>query len=171
VPGTAEQETLHVGGRALERRLVDVDDREVRLREALRRSGDRVTLGEADADDQVVALPRERRHVRDVVGRGVRLDDPPLDPELPLGPLEAVVRELVEAVVVQLAGVRDEAHFQLLRGRRLGRRRRRRAGRLAVAATPCRERRHDGDERQSGPTRCASCHGATLLLLVFDYES
>ena len=70
----AEEEPLDVGGLPLQERLVDVDDREVRLGEALGGRGDRVALREADPDDEVEALPRERRHVRDVVGSGLGLD-------------------------------------------------------------------------------------------------
>ncbi len=118
----------------------------LRLGEALRGGRDRVALGEADPDDQVEALPRERRHVRDVVGGGLRLDDAARDPELALGPLEALEGELVEAVVVELARVGDQADLEAgRRCLRLGR------GRLVVAAAPGRERgSQDGDRREPG---------------------
>ena len=92
-------DVLRLAGEA---RLVDVDDLELRVREPRRGLRDRVALREADADDQVVVLADERRHVRDVVGGGRGLKHASLDAELPLGSLEAVVRELVEATVVQL---------------------------------------------------------------------
>ena len=69
--------------------LVDVDDREVRLREVRRDGVDRRRLGEADADRQVIALARERREVRDVLLRRLRLEDALLDPELALRALAA----------------------------------------------------------------------------------
>ena len=135
----AEEQPLDVRGLPLQERLVDVDDREARLREPLGGRGDRVALREADADDQVEALPRERRHVRHVVGSGLRLDDATGDPEVALGALEPLEGELVEAVVVELARVGDEPDLEA-RGRRLGLGR----GRLVVAAAPCREQRLRG---------------------------
>jgi hypothetical protein len=86
-------------------------------------------LREADADDHVVPLARERRHVRDVVGGGARLDDAALDPELLLRALQPLVRELVEAAVVELARIRDQRDLEglLAAGRRRG-------GGLVVAA-------------------------------------
>ena len=93
---------------AREARLVDVDDLELRVREPRRGLRNRVALREADADDQVVVLADERRHVRDVVGGGRGLEDATLDAELPLGSLETVVRELVEATVVQLPFVGEQ---------------------------------------------------------------
>ena len=113
-----EQETDDVLRLALEIALVDVDDREMRIRKPLRRGGDRVALGEADADDQVVALARERDHVRDVLGGRRRLDDAALDPEIVLRTLEPLVRELVEPVVVELTLIGDEPDLHGLRGRR-----------------------------------------------------
>ena len=74
-----------------------------------------VALGEADADDQVVVLADERRHVRDVVGGGRGLDHAPLDAELPFGSLEPVVRELVEATVVELSFVREQPDLDRVR--------------------------------------------------------
>src|SRR5215831_17979574 len=61
-------------------RLVDVDDREVRVRKALRGGGDRLRLREADADRQLVALARKGRQVWDVILRRLRLIDRRLDP-------------------------------------------------------------------------------------------
>ena len=95
-------------------RLVDVDDHELRVRELLRGGRDRVALREADAEDQVVALARERRHVRDVVGRRLRLEHAALDAELLLRPLQPLVRELVEAAVVELAEVGDQRDLERL---------------------------------------------------------
>ena len=119
----AEQEALDVLRLALERRLVDVDDREARVREPLRDSRDRVPLREADADDQVEALPGEGRHVGDVVRCRLRLDHATRDAELALGALQPLERELVEAVVVQLARVGDEPDLQRRGGGRVGGRR------------------------------------------------
>ena len=94
-----------------------------------------------------IALPRERRHVRDVVGGGLRLDDAALDPELALGALEPLEGELVEAVVVELARVGDQPDLEARRRRRLPSCRRR----LVVAAAPCRERgAEDGERRERG---------------------
>ena len=114
--------------------------------EALRDLADRVALGEADADDQVVVLPRERGHVRDVVGSGGGLDHPALDPELLLRPLEAAEGELVEAVVVELALVGDQADPELLL---LGRGRRRRR-RLVVVAAATGERENREEQGRAG---------------------
>jgi hypothetical protein len=73
-------------------------------------------LRKADTDDQVEAVPGERRHVGDVVRRRLRLDDAALDAQLCLRALEAVVRELVEAVVVQLAEIGDQSDLEGVRG-------------------------------------------------------
>ena len=62
--------------------LVDVDDGEVRVREVRRHGVDRGRLGEADADRQVIGLARERREVRDVLLRRLRLVDALLDSQL-----------------------------------------------------------------------------------------
>jgi hypothetical protein len=149
-PPTALIDAVDVLRVPLEDRLVDVDDREVGVGEPLRRRGDGVALREADADDKVEALTRERRHVRHVVGRGLRLDDAARDPELALRPLETFVRKLVEAVVVELARVCDEADPE--------RRRRRRPGgvaaRLLVASAALsqhRDRRHCGSHGEQLP--------------------
>ena len=88
--------------------MVDVDDREVRLRILLRDLRDRGRLVEADGDDEVRALPRGLREVRDVGLRRRGLVDDAVDPELLLRPLQALIGELVEAVVVELVDVRDQ---------------------------------------------------------------
>src|SRR6185503_15307590 len=77
----AEEQPLDVRRLALQRGLVDVDDREVRVRKALRGRGDRVALREPDADDEVVALAREGRHVGDVVRCALRFFDHAADTE------------------------------------------------------------------------------------------
>ena len=105
----AEEQPLDVRRLARDECLVDVDDREADVRELLRHLADRVALSEADTDDEVVAVARQRGHVRDVVGGRGRLDHASLDPELLLRPLEPVERQLVEAVVVELALVCDQA--------------------------------------------------------------
>ena len=104
--------------------LVDVDDRELRVREEMRSRVDRLRFGEADADYEVVAAARERGQVRDVFGVGRGQAHVELDAELRLRLLHALVGEVVEAAVVQAADVRDEAHLERLprggvcRGRR-----------------------------------------------------
>ncbi len=144
----AEEEALDVRRLALQERLVDVDDREVRVGEPLGGRRDRVALREADPDDEVVALAGERGHVRHVVGSGLRLDHTAGDPHLALRALQPLEGELVEAVVVQLPRVGDEPDLERRRRRgRLGRR----AARLVVAAAARRERRgteDDGRERE-----------------------
>ena len=149
----AEEEPLDVLGLRLQRGLVDVDDRELHVREALRGGGDRVALREADADDEVVALADEAGHVRHVVGRRARLDHAPWIAQLTLGPLQALVRELVEPVVVELAQVGDEADLQRRRGRRLGRR----TGFVVVATAACREQRHGGKEPEREQQLSSHC--------------
>ena len=170
----AKQEALDVLRLALERGLIDVDDREVRVREPLGGRGDGISLGEPDADHQVVALPRQCRHVRDVIRRALRLDDPALDPELALRALEALVGELVEAVVVQLARVGHERDLEA-RGRRRGRRvgLGRGTARLVVAATPGGQRDGGHGEGRDGEEAVErSCHRCrSWFPLVFDYES
>src|SRR6478752_5869941 len=103
---------------ALEAGRVDVDDRELNLRVLLRDLGDRITHEEADRDHEVVALGTSRE-VRDVVRAALRDEDATLDAVLALRDLEAVVRERVEALVVQAADVGDERHLErcLLLGR------------------------------------------------------
>ena len=66
--------------------------------------------------DEVVLLLRERGQVRHVVR--VRLGDEHarLDPELGLGALQALVRELVERAVVEAADVGDQTDLDLLGG-------------------------------------------------------
>ena len=162
----AEQESLDVRGLALQRRLIDVDDRELRLRERLRRARNRITLGVPDADDQVVSLPGERRHVGDVVGSGLRLDHATLDAELLLGPLEAVVGELVEPVVVELPEIGDQTHLDSRR-----RALRRPGGGVVVRPAARRDDRNGRhapcDQPEAAPSHCHR----PRLSLVFDYES
>ena len=94
-----EEQPDDVLRRALERGLVDVDDREARVRILVRHGRERLALREADADDEVVTVLGERLHVGDVVGVGRRLDHAVVGPELRLGALHALERELVEAAV------------------------------------------------------------------------
>ena len=104
-----EEQPLDVRRLARDECVVDVDDREADLRVLLRHLPDRVALRETDPDHEVVPVPRQPAHVRDVVGSRGRFDHASLDPELLLGPRESAERELVEAVVVELALVGDQA--------------------------------------------------------------
>ena len=101
--------------------LVDVDDRELRLREVRGDRVDRVRLGEADSDGQVIAPTREGRQVRDVFLGRLSLVDALVDAQLALSPQEPDVRKVVEATVVESADVRDETHLDLLAGVAAGR--------------------------------------------------
>ena len=134
------------------------------LRELLGDRLDRLRHQEADTDDQVVVLLRERREVRHVVGVGARDEHASLDAELLLGALEPLVRKEVEGAVVESADVRDEPDLDRRPGRsaRLGRCRRRggvaRVAAVVVAAAACeqRERRDQrGEQREpeQGTTR------------------
>ena len=106
--GLGEEDAAGVLRLALERGPRVVDDRELRVREPL---GDRCELvahQEADPEDEVVALACRRGQVRDVVPGRLRDEDAALDAELGLGPLEALVRQIVEALVVEAADVGDD---------------------------------------------------------------
>src|SRR3954447_24714732 len=148
LPEDQALDVLRVAGQIVP---VDVDDREVRVRELLRDLRDRVRLVEADRDDEVGALARRGREARDVIrGRG-RLVDRTLDPELLLGLLQARVGELVEPVVVELADVGDEDDRGLVAA---GGGRARVAAAAARPAAACREERHgDGDGEESKSAR------------------
>src|SRR5215207_1773710 len=113
-----EQQAVDVLRLALHRGLRVVDDREVRVGELLGDGLHRLGHEEADADHDVVLLLGQRGQVRHVVRVGLRRQGAPLDPELGLGPLEALVGELVERAVVQSADVGDESDLDLLRFRR-----------------------------------------------------
>ena len=149
----AEEQAADVRGIALEL-LGDarvVDDRELRVRERLGDRRDRVGHQEADADDQVVALPCRSGQVRDVVAARLRDEDAALDAELRLRLVETLVGEEVERAVVETADVGHERDLE--RGlRRCGRRRRR-------GSRSCRSSRTGGagagdDERHDGYERC-----------------
>ena len=161
-----EEKPLGVRGFPLERGLIDIDDGELRVGERLRRTRDCITLGVADADDQVVPLTGERRHVGDVVGGGLRLDHATLDTELLLGPLEAVVGELVEPVVVELPEIGDQPYLDPRR-----RALRRPGGGIVVRAAARRDDRNGRhtacDQAEAAPSHCHR----QRLSLVFDYES
>ena len=109
-----EQQAVDVRGLALHRGLRVVDDREVRVGELLGDGLHRLGHQEADADHDVVLLLGERGQVRHVVRVGLRRQGAALDAELGLGPLEALVGELVERAVVEAADVGDEADLDLL---------------------------------------------------------
>ena len=115
----------------------------MRLWELLCDLGDGRSLVEADGDHEVGLPPRRRREVRDVRLRRGRLVDHAADPELLLRTQQALVGELVEAVVVQLVDVRDEHDERLAAVARA--RRRAPAARAAAAA-----RREGGGERENG---------------------
>src|SRR5712691_6008172 len=131
--------------------LVDVHDRELRVREEMRRRVDRLRFREADADHDVVAAARERRQVRDVLRARRRQADAVLDAELCLRFQDAQVREMVEAAVVQAADVRDEPDLdRLARGGRRRGARCRRALLAAAAAAGCKQ-----DDDDEGSDECA----------------
>ena len=156
----AEQQPLDVLRLALEERLVDVDDREARVREPLRGRGHRVALREPDADDQVEPLSCERRHVRDVVGgdfdsttrpvipssRSARLSPlkasslKPLSFSWPASATSATLSDALGVVVVVVAGG------------------------LVVTAAACREHRPGGDRRREREElRGHSGHGVSWI--------
>src|SRR5215208_335403 len=109
-----EQEAVDVRGLALHRGLRVVDDRELRVGELLGDGLDRLGHQEADADHEVVLLLGERGQVRHVVRVLRRGQCAAVDAELCLGPLEALVGELVERAVVEAADVGDETDLDLL---------------------------------------------------------
>jgi hypothetical protein len=90
----------------------DVDDREARLREPLGDGTHRADLRVTDAEDEVVALPRERGEVGDVVRGRARLGDADGDAEALLRLEHADIGEVVEAAVVEAADVGDHPDFQ-----------------------------------------------------------
>ena len=116
--GLLEQQAVDVRGLALHRRLRVVDDREVRVGELPGDGLDRLGHQEADADHDVVLLLGERGQVRHVVRVLAGRQHAALDAELRLGPLEALVGELVERAVVEAADVGDETDLDLLALRR-----------------------------------------------------
>ena len=134
-----EEQATDVLGLRLHRRLVEVDDREVRVRKLLRDGVQRVRHQEADGDHEVVLRLGEAREVRDVVGVGARDDDASLRPELALRLLEALVREEVERAVVETADVRHQPDLDRRPSRSL--RRRRRRSRPPSSRLPTRRRR------------------------------
>ena len=75
-----EEQAADVLGLRLHRRLVEVDDREVRVGKLLGDGVQRVRHQEADGDHEVVFRLREAREVRDVVGVVARDDDASLHP-------------------------------------------------------------------------------------------
>src|SRR5215216_640534 len=113
-----EQQAVDVRGLALHQGLRVVDDREVRVRKLLGDGLHRLGHQEADADDEVVLLLGQGREVRHVVRVLARRQNAALDAELRLGPLEALVGELVERAVVEAADVGDETDLDLLGLRR-----------------------------------------------------
>src|SRR6185436_3610247 len=151
----AKQETQEIRRLVRLLLLVHVHDRELRLREGRRDGVDRRRLGEADADRQVITLARERREVRDVVLRRLRLKDLLLDPELGLCPQQPDVGEMVEAAIVQAADVSDKSDVLAALagggGRGVG-------GRLlAASAAACGDEHDEADQYErslhSGPFR------------------
>ena len=114
VPGLLlmEQQALDVLRLVLQTGGVDVDDRELVVRERRRDRVHRVRHQEADADRDACARLDARLQVRDVVGGRVRLDDATLDPG-PLRMLEADIGEVVERLVVQAADVGHETRREL----------------------------------------------------------
>src|SRR5439155_14948053 len=144
VPGLLllEEQTLDVLRLVLERRDVDVDDRELRVRELRRHGIHRVSHQEADADRDPGTRADARRQVRDVVGRRLRLNDTTLDAGLLRGQ-EADVGEVVERLVVQAADVGHETRAE----------RRRPRGRRVVAANRRQDRGDDQRGKSNDPQR------------------
>src|SRR5215210_3780830 len=146
-----ERQPLHVRV-ALERRRLHrvVDDREVRVGEALRGGVQGLCEQEPDRDRHVVALAGERRQVRHVVARLARLDAASGDSEFAFGALQSLERRLVERLVVEAPDVRDEPDLRACLFRRA------RAFTAAVpvvaAASGRREERDEGNERRRPPT-------------------
>src|SRR6188472_2402619 len=146
-----EQDAARVLRLPLETRGREVDDRELLVGEPLRHCCHLVGHQEPDADHEVV-LPRAGREVRDVVGRALRDEDAPVDAELLLRVLETLVRESVEALVVEAPDVCHERDAELGGRSRLGR--------------PDRGdgQRRDRDERDRGEDHpFANRHVRTLL--------
>ena len=114
-----EENAADVRGLALElsRDTAVVDDRELRLREALGNLRDRVGHQEADADHEPAPVPRSAGQVRDVVAAGLRDEDRAVDAELLLRNVETLVREEVERAVVETADVGHERDLVLCRRR------------------------------------------------------
>src|SRR6266545_1479174 len=108
------REALDVRDSTVERRAlhVVVRDRELRVRELLRDVVRRIGQQEAGRDDDVVAAPCERGHVRQVVARRARLDRPVLDLQLLGRPLQPRQLVLVEALVVEATNVADQARLE-----------------------------------------------------------
>src|SRR5919204_1236129 len=92
----AEEQPEHVFRLALQRRLVDVDDRELALRELQRSRIERIDLRVADGDREVVALLREGRQAREVVRRRVGREHAVLHADPLLRVPHADEREVVE---------------------------------------------------------------------------
>ena len=139
----------------LQRSLREVDDREAHVWELVRDGVDRVRHQEPDSDHEVEVLLRETGEVRDVVGALLRLEHPPLHPELLLRAQEAHVVQVVERAVVQAADVGDQADLDRLPA---ARRRRRRGGGGAAAARARRPPATGGeeDEADQSKSRAAS---------------
>ena len=135
--GGVEDQRPDVLGR-LDVRVDVVDDREVHVLVLLGGRLGRVAELESDGDDRLAVLADHRVDVLGVVGVGVGLDLRLGDPHLRHGVLQALVRGLVERLVVEATAVGHHAGLGSLapgrviaRCRRLGRRggcRRRRAG-------------------------------------------
>jgi hypothetical protein len=84
----------------------------VHVRVVLRRLVDRLLEVEADADDQVAAIGDHGLDVGSKVGVRAGLSRVDLDAQAGLGAREAVIRGLVEGLVVPAAGVGDRAGLE-----------------------------------------------------------
>ena len=125
-----EVDSLDVLGRVRSGAAGVVDDRKVHIRVLRRNRLDCVSHQEPDRDHELVARRREPSEVRDVVGAGGRLEHRALDSELRLGLEQALVGQMVEAVIVEPADVGHQTDLETGTARRSAARR---AGRTAGA--------------------------------------
>src|SRR6185295_14724050 len=125
------RQALDVRVLALETGDRHVGDRELRVRELVGYVLGRICEQEARRDHDVVATPRERGHVRQVVTCGTGLDRAVLDLQHLGRPLHSRQLILVEPLVVETADVADQPSLE----RRLGCR----------SAARCKAHRHEND--------------------------
>jgi hypothetical protein len=113
-----EVDPLDVLGRVRGGAAGAVDDREVDIRVLRRHLLERRGHQEADRDHELVAGLCQPSEVRDIVSARLRLQHGALDSELRLGLEEALIGQMVEAVVVEPADVGDQADLEAAAARR-----------------------------------------------------
>src|SRR3954471_21702211 len=106
------RQPLDVRVLALERLHGKVGDGELRVRELISDVFRRIRQQEAGRDDDVVTGPRERCHVRQVVGRGARLHRSVLDLQLLRRSFHSSQLVLVEALVVEASDVAHKPRLE-----------------------------------------------------------